>query len=78
MREIRPRRSLTPLQFCSGVRPNEAANCRPERKRSGSLTEAAGAVAVAETICRPPPDSSPGAATGRCLDARRATPSPVG
>src|SRR5690606_17310076 len=36
---------LASLQFCSGVRPSEAANCRPERNRSGSITEAASAVA---------------------------------
>ncbi len=59
------------LQRCQ---PNEAANCRPERKRSGSLTEAASA--VAETIRHR--GSSPDAATGRCLDAKRAIPSPVG
>jgi len=26
---IRPSRSLPPLDFCSGVNPNQAANCRP-------------------------------------------------
>lgn len=58
MREIRPRRSLPPLQFCSGVRPNKAANCRPERKRSASLTEAASVVAETMPI--------PGIVAKRC------------
>ena len=28
---MRPSRSLPPLDFCSGVSPSQAANCRPER-----------------------------------------------
>ena len=58
MREILPNRSLPPLQLASGVRPSEAANCRPERKRSGSITEAASAVAEMTPI--------PGIVASRC------------
>ncbi len=46
------------MQFCSGVRTQRGANCRPERKRSGSLTEAANA--VAETM------PTPGIVARRC------------
>lgn len=45
MREIRPIRSLPPLEFWSGVSPSDAANCRPERNRPGSVTDATRAVA---------------------------------
>src|ERR1700694_1401783 len=43
--DILPSRSLPPLECCSGVRPSQAANCRPERNWCGSVTEAAKAVA---------------------------------
>jgi len=43
MRENRSILSLPPLDFWSGVNPSETANCRPDLKRSGSVTEAASA-----------------------------------
>ena len=43
--EIRPRRSLPPLEFCKGVSPSHAANCRPDWNWVGSVTVAARAVA---------------------------------
>src|SRR5271170_6984061 len=42
---IRPRRSLPPLEFWSGVRPSQAANWRPDLNCPGSVTAAAKAVA---------------------------------
>ena len=43
---MRPSRSLPPLLCGFGVRPSQAANCRPERNRAGSGTEAEMALAV--------------------------------
>ena len=43
--EIRPSRSLPPLECGFGVRPSEAAKCRAEAKPCGWHTSAARAVA---------------------------------
>lgn len=42
---MRPSLSLPPLECCRGVRPNQAANSRPERNWLASVTDAASAVA---------------------------------
>ncbi len=44
--DIPPKRTLSPLEFCFGTRPGQAANCRPERNCPGSLAVATIAVAV--------------------------------
>src|SRR4030095_16947359 len=49
--DILPSRSLPPLECWSGVRPSQAANCRPDRNWCGSVTEAANA--VAQTVPTP-------------------------
>jgi hypothetical protein len=38
--EIRPSRSLPPLECGRGVSPNQAAKCRPDLKPAGSGTKA--------------------------------------
>ncbi len=43
---IRPNRSLPSEEFCLGTRPSQAASCRPEENRDGSLTVATKALAV--------------------------------
>jgi hypothetical protein len=44
--EMAPRRVLPPVECCIGVCHSKAANCRPDRNWSGSVTVAAIAVAV--------------------------------
>ncbi len=44
--EIRPMRCLPPVEFCLGTRPIQAASSRPFLKTSGSVMEAARALAV--------------------------------
>ncbi len=90
MRVIRPIRSLPPLDFCSGVSPSDAANCRPDRKRSGSLTDAARAVAdmiptpgIVASRCdssfaRCQASSSFSSVASRCREREPSTPSAMG
>src|SRR4051794_18234163 len=46
MREVRPSRSLPPVECCSRVRPTQAAKSRPERKVSTGGASASIAVAI--------------------------------
>ena len=48
--EMPPRRVFPPVDSCCGVRPSQAANCRPDRNCPGSVTVAASAVAVITPI----------------------------
>jgi hypothetical protein len=57
--EIPLGRRLSPLEFCRGTSPSQAASWRPELKHDGSVTVAAGAVAVI--------GPTPGIVAGRLL-----------
>src|SRR5829696_5518554 len=46
MRDVRPRRSLPPVDLCTGVRPTQAAKSRPDRNVSGAGASASMAVAI--------------------------------
>ena len=46
IREVRPRRSLPPVERCTGVSPTQAAKSRPERKVSVGGAKASMAVAI--------------------------------
>ncbi len=52
MRDVRPRRSLPPVERCTGVRPTQAAKSRPERNVSAGGASASRAVAISG----PPPE----------------------
>ena len=50
MREVRPRRSLPPVERCTGVSPTQAAKSRPERNVSTGGAKASMAVAISGPI----------------------------
>src|SRR5215208_5088971 len=50
MRDVRPRRSLPPVDLCTGVRPTQAAKSRPDRNVSGVGASASMAVAINSPI----------------------------